>query len=543
MSRVRDLERRIAELEAIVAQQAELVESLRSENEALRAETTEQAETIRRLLHWRFGRKTEKSAELDEIQELIPLEGWASDLLQHELEPVVEVPEGAEDTGANGRGSGVKPGAPGKRAHARVLWSRLCPHLRVVEELHELPKDTLFDDDGTPLVRQGTETREELVYENTLPYIRRVVRQRYGRSDTAEKVAIAGNPNRIVPRGVLADETIINAVVALGSDCLPFYRQAEQFARLGIPVTRQTLCASFHVWCALASPLVDAMAAQITTADMVHVDGSFIYRQNRDCSRKCTRFPVYAISDGDQVVLRWRPNEKHATAADLLRGYHGYLIRDEWDGWWKLEDVDVVHVGCNAHARRYFARNQEDRDCAYMVGLYAKLAAVEKHAQASGLGGEALFAHRSRLRSEHSRAIMDAIEDHARDIIGRRTGAIVSSAKYILKHRTELRRFLDNGALPPDNNLAERVLRRNALIRRNRSFYVAEDGGINLAHAMSVCGSCRLLGINPIDYLKHSLPALLAYRAAITDGTTLPSLSPWTPAAYAAAISSKQAAA
>lgn len=542
MSRVRKLEERIAQLEALVAQQAAIIDELRAENQRLRAENAEQAETIRGLLHWRFGRRTEKSADLEKLQEVIALEGWCSDLLGHELEPLFAADDADETATDTPMSAPAKPA--GKKKHARQLWSRLCPHLRIDEELIELPQNAQFDADGTPLVRMGTETREELVYEPGIPFIRRVVRQRYGRSDTAEKVVIAENPDRIVPRGALADETILGAVVNLASDCLPFYRQAEMFERLGIPVTRQTLCASFHAWCHVASPMVDAIESQILAADCIHADGSFIYRQNRDGSRSCTRYPIYAISDGNQVVYRWRADEKQASAADLLRGYHGYLVRDEWGGWWKQHDAEITHVGCNAHARRPFAKLQDkDADAAKIVALYAQLAVVEKRAAASMLSGEALFAHRLRLRQQHSLPIMNAIETQAKRILSStRTGTIRTGANYIIKHRTELRRFLDNGALPPDNNLAERVLRRNAIIRRNRPFYVADDGGINLAHALSICGSCRQLGVNPAAYLKHSLPALLAYRTARTNGQPLPSLNEWTPSAYAANASRAAAA-
>jgi len=75
--------------------------------------------------------------------------------------------------------------------------------------------------------------------------------------------------------------------------------------------------------------------------------------------------------------------------------------------------------------------------------------------------------------------------------------------------------------VPVDNNLAERVLRRNALLRKNRLFFVAENGGTNLGIALSICGSCRLLGINPFAYLQDCLPALLAHRSAQARGGDL----------------------
>jgi transposase len=314
-------------------------------------------------------------------------------------------------------------------------------------------------------------------------------------------------------------------------------------ARLGAPVTRQSLTQGFHAWCALAEPLVDAMQRQIEQAEVVHVDGSFVFRQNRDRSRRCTRSPVYAVTDGDQVVLRWRPDERHATAADLLHDFQGFLIHDAWPGWRTLQRVIATHGGCNAHARRPFALVQDtDADAARMVSLYAQLFAIEAQARASGLTGQALIARRHDLRRAHSVAVMDAIEAFARDLIARRTGAIATAAQYILTHRDDLRRFLTDGRLPPDNNLAERVLRRNALLRRNRPFFVAEHGGTSLATALSVCGSCRLLRLNPLQYLMDCLPVLLAHRAATAGNATPPDLAVWTPAAYAAR-SAKTAAA
>src|SRR5690606_34267819 len=104
-------------------------------------------------------------------------------------------------------------------------------------------------------------------------------------------------------------------------------------------------------------------------------------------------------------------------------------------------------------------------------------------------------------------------------------------------------RFLTDGRLPPDNNLAERVLRRNALLRRNRPFFVAEHGGKSLATALSICGSCRLLDLNPLDYLIDCLPVLLAHRAATAIHATTPDLTAWTPAAYAARLPAKTAVA
>jgi transposase len=298
--------------------------------------------------------------------------------------------------------------------------------------------------------------------------------------------------------------------------------------RAGAPVDRQLVTQNFHAFCSFAEPLLGAMESDLLESELLHVDGSFMFRHDGKRRRRCTRSPVYAICDGDQVLFRWRENERHETAADLITGYSGYLVRDEWEGWSSLK-ADVTHIGCNAHARRYFATNQDDVDARAMVHLYAKLYAVER----SGLHGTVFTQHRLELRRRHSVAIMDEIHARAVAIVATRTGKMASSARYIIKHRAELRRFLDNGSLPPDNNLAERVLRRHAMLRNNRRFFVAENGGSNLATALSLTGSCRLLDLSPMAYLQAVLPVLFEHRRAKKLGLALPDLRPWTPAAYA----------
>lgn len=525
-----ELLQRIAALENVVAQQASLIQTLTAQLTEKDRRIAEQDAIIARLLRWRFGTRTEKFTHPQEGQILIPLEGWTSALTQAARTPA---PRPA--------GNPAALRTPGRR----MLWSALCPHLPVDDVIVDLPAAQRQDADGTLLVRHGSERREELVYLPGCLRIRRVIRHRYGRSDTGEKIAIAPNPDRIVPRGTLADETILAAIVHHASDCLPFHRQAEMLARLGAPVTRQSLTQGFHAWCALAEPLVEAMQQQIQQAEVVHVDGSFVFRQNRDRSRRCTRSPVYALTDGSQVVLRWRPDERHGTAADLIPGYRGFLIHDEWPGWRKLQRVIATHGGCNAHARRPFALVQDhDHDAQRMVAQYAQLYAIEAQARVSGgLTGQALIDLRRDLRRTHSVTVMDTIEAFARELIARRTGSIATAAQYILTHRDDLRRFLTDGRLPPDNNLAERVLRRNALLRRNRPFFVAEHGGTSLATALSICGSCRLLEINPLDYLIDCLPVLLAHRAAKAVDAAPPDLAAWTPAAYAARQPAKTAVA
>ena len=226
-----------------------------------------------------LARGLKKSTEMDERPLRLELEGLSSDLVfdhEHAGEAPKVIPMHA-----------VKP----KRK--RGLWSELCPHLHVEDVYVELPADQLVDHDGTPFIKTGTESSEELVYEPGHCFVRRTIRQRYGRSDTGEKIVTTPVADKMVPRGGLSNETITAAVVHHAMDCLPFQRIAEIISRTaGTTVNRALITESCNAYAALAEPLLDAMWQQIGTTDVLHIDGSFLFHQDGKRPRKCSRKPM-----------------------------------------------------------------------------------------------------------------------------------------------------------------------------------------------------------------------------------------------------------
>jgi hypothetical protein len=103
--------------------------------------------------------------------------------------------------------------------------------------------------------------------------------------------------------------------------------------------------------------------------------------------------------------------------------------------------------------------------------------------------------------------------------------------QYLLNHKIALGRFLEYGFLPLDNGIVERLHVRAALTRKNFLFAGADSGGERAAIAYSIFGSCRLVGIDPVEYLVEVLPKLTR-RIRLID---LPALLPSRVAAARAA--------
>jgi len=63
-------------------------------------------------------------------------------------------------------------------------------------------------------------------------------------------------------------------------------------------------------------------------------------------------------------------------------------------------------------------------------------------------------------------------------------------------------RFLDDGRLPIDSGIVERLHRRPAVGRRNYLFAGSHTGAKRAAIAYSIVSTCHLLAINPTEYLE-----------------------------------------
>ena len=89
-------------------------------------------------------------------------------------------------------------------------------------------------------------------------------------------------------------------------------------------------------------------------------------------------------------------------------------------------------------------------------------------------------------------------------------------------HHVALGRFIEYGYVPMDNGIVERLHVRAALTRKNFLFAGADSGGERAAIAFTILGSCRLAGVDPIEYLTDVLPRLTR-RVRLLD---LPGLLP-----------------
>ena len=85
-----------------------------------------------------------------------------------------------------------------------------------------------------------------------------------------------------------------------------------------------------------------------------------------------------------------------------------------------------------------------------------------------------------------------------------------------------LTRYVDNGTLEIDNNIAENTIRPVALGKKNWLFAGNDEGGKRAANLYSLLGTAKLHGLNPQTYLTYVLN-----RIADTKVNQVDELLPW----------------
>lgn len=418
-----------------------------------------------------------------------------------------------------------------RRPRDRRGLAQRHPHLPIEEADAPLPPELAEQvAAGVLVIRRSGRHHDELVVPATKPFLRRVHEIAICKAGSTQPL-LHLMPERIVPGGDLADETIHRFVEGKFLDALPFHRQLSQLERVGVELSKQTVNDAVNAWGELFAPLAETIVSQVLASRVVHADASW---QRLHAEGTCDRIHLWTILDDGQVAYRVTEDQRHVRATELIpTDFTGRLVTDAWPGWFTLPLGERLAL-CNAHARRPFAdwlkRHPQHPDAQCIVVLYRDLARLEHEAHEEPR--TELLDRRRRIRAERSRPIMERIKAEAERIAARYPAShqLGDGAHYLITYWDGLTRFLDHPELPTDNNFAENALRINALIRKNSLFVGSLPAAHRDAIALTVLHSCRLQRLVPADYLARVTPTLILHRHGRTQD-----LAAITPAAVKAA--------
>ena len=332
----------------------------------------------------------------------------------------------------------------------------------------------------------------------------------------APQIEVAARAEAAIEKGLAGPGLLAYIVTSKFSDYLPLYRLENIFARQGFEISRATQ----SVWCGdvadLVEPLYQRMAERVRASHVVATDDTTLPMLSPG-KAKAARMWVYVGDQGnpyqvfDFTLDRGRDGPKH-----FLKQYTEILLADAYGGYnGVVAGNAITRAGCWAHARRKFvdAEKAAPEIAAEAAAFLRTLYAVEKQAR------EVSVEERWQLRQAQSLPVLAKLREKLlawkEQLLPKHPMA--EAVNYTLGQWEELNVFCKDGAVPIDNNVSEREMKRVVLNRKNSLFVGNPRGGRTAAILASLTSTCRRHEIDPQRYLTQLLVNLPSWPARDLD--------------------------
>ena len=369
----------------------------------------------------------------------------------------------------------------------------------------------------------GAETSWQIEY--TPAHFERIehVRKKYACSHCdhagmGAQIVVAEKPASPIEKGMAGPGLLAYIVTSKYADFLPLYRLENIFERIGCEISRSTQ----SVWCGdvadLILPLYERMCDRVRQSHVVLTDDTPMPMQEPGLGKtRRARMWVY-LGDESQPynVFHFTESRKRDGPLEFLRDYKEVLVADAYGGYNGVVAGNAIRRGgCHAHARRKFVdaeRTMPEIACE-AAAFYRAVYKIARDAAALDA------ASRLACRSEHSRPLLESWHERLRvlhqTLLPR--SPMAEAVNYSLNQWKELTLFLEDGAVPIDNNASEREMKRVVLNRKNSLFVGNVRGGCTAAILSSFTATCRRHGIDPQLYLTQLLVNLPSWPMSDLD--------------------------
>jgi hypothetical protein len=376
-----------------------------------------------------------------------------------------------------------------------------------------------------------------------------------------EKVSQAPAPFHVTPRGWAGPGLLAMIMFEKFGQHQPLNRQAERYAREGVPLSLSTLADQVGACCTALAPLSRCLEAHVLAAERLHGDDTTVpvLAAGKTDVGRCW---VYVRDDrpfggtaAPAAMFRYSRDRGGAHPQAHLASYAGLFQADAYSGYGKLYDAGrqpgaILEAACWVHARRPFfvladltqnARRVAQGKAAGMISPIA-IEAVRRIDALFDIE-RAINGHnaeqRRAVRQAASAPLVAEFEAWMREQRAKlsRTHDLARAMDYMLKRWPAFTRFLDDGRVCMSNNAAERALRGIALGRKSWLFAGSDRGGERAAAMYSLIVTAKLNNVDPQAWLTDVLGRIAAHPAhRITE------LLPWNWQASRTPASKAQAA-
>ena len=398
----------------------------------------------------------------------------------------------------------VSTGKPGR--------TKLAAHLPRVDIRHELPESERMCGCGGTLQEIGADISEQIDHVPAKVQVLRHLRIKYACPGCDQCIKSAPLPAHILPKTNASPGLLAYLVTSKYVDSLPLYRLEKILGRQDVSLPRSTQALWMIGLNLPLQPLLNLMDERLRGSGYVRIDETRVQVLKSDKAPSALHWMWVRVAGPKHqriILFDYNPGRGGEVADALIEGCSGYLQSDGYEVYAGASArAALIHVGCFAHARRRLFEAlkalpngvRKSESAAYEgVRRIDELYAIER--QIKTLSDD----ERTRIRRERAVPQLDSLHEWATRL-QRETmpsGKLGEALGYLTKQWPKLSRYVEDGRLAIDTNLAENAIRPFSLGRRNWLFADTTKGAKASAALYSIVSTARANGLEPYAYLKR----------------------------------------
>ena len=406
------------------------------------------------------------------------------------------------------------------RSHNRKKPGRkaIDPAIPREERIIDISEEDKICACGAVLTRIGAETSEKLHITPPSIIVEKTIRPKYactcceGTADENNKtVRIAPVEPTMIPKGIVTPSLLSTIMIQKYERHLPFYRQEKQFQHIGARISRQNMCNWQQQAYGKLAPLFTLLHKTLKSGPVLQMDETTVQvmgEEGRSDTQKSYMWLARGGPPGKTVVLyTYRETRAAYHAKALLEGYTGYLQTDGYEGYDAAVRgmPGIVHIGCYAHARRYFFEaskaTKKPQSAEEGIKFIRKLYHIENEMREQYIDDEKTFLSERRKHAE------PVLNDFKTWLLKRKeevppTLLLGKAIHYSLSQWDKMAAYLESPYLTPDNNACENAIRPFVLGRKNWLFNKSPDGAESSCGMFSLIETAKHNGLVPWKYLN-----------------------------------------
>jgi transposase len=323
--------------------------------------------------------------------------------------------------------------------------------------------------------------------------------------DEVKTTMIAASlPEPLIERCSAGNSLLAYLAASRFADHLPYYREEDIIRRSGLSIPRSTQWRWMRKLGQALLPLVQFIRQRLLTCDVLGIDETPCPILDPELPHTRTAYLYAQYGDDSQPFVGYcfADRKTRQNIETMLAGFQGVLQSDAYICYELITAASLNQIqpaACWAHGRRKFEPllvAGKQTPARWILVEIQKLYDIEDRAR--GLSNE----DRQALRRIESRPIVERIHHWMldRDAQERPRSVLRKGVNYFLKRWSAFTRFLENGAIPLDNNRTEAAIKGPVMGKKGWLFLGNAAGGETAAVMYTLVMTCKRHSVDPYAY-------------------------------------------